>query len=119
MSSHKILKIRNNEVAIHFSSESGIQFVLGEGDLKQIEIARAFALCYAMTSMPRIYEMFRQILRNDLIEQKKEVEDIKKRIKMQELIKLLTVEGDELEEESTASASENIKVVYNDEENKE
>jgi len=117
MSNHKLLKVKNNEVAIHFTSDSGIQFIVGEGQLEHIEISRAFAICYALTSMPRIYEIFRQILRNDLILQKKEIVDVNKRLKMQQLIDLLTVSEDDKEEEPTADLTDNVKIVWSEDKN--
>jgi len=110
MSNHKLLKVKNNEVAIHFTSDSGIQFIVGEGQLEHIEISRAFAICYALTSI-------RQIFRNDLILQKKEIVDVNKRLKMQQLIDLLTVSEDDKEEEPTSDLTDNVKIVWSEDKN--
>jgi len=89
--SKKIIKIHDHEAAINFTAERGIEVIMGGKPFNNIEMARIFAICYAITNQPRLYEIFRQVLRQDFIIQKNEEIDLNKRSKIQTMIDLLTV----------------------------
>lgn len=96
MGSHKNIKIRNNEAAIVFTNDRGIDIVTGYGPLLIPELAQAFAVCYAVTTHQHLFDAFKKIIVKDMEIRKRHSIDIKERNQRQQLIELLS---DGLEED--------------------
>ena len=90
MSNHKHVKVRNNEAAIVFTNDRGIDIVTGYGPLLIPELAQAFAVCYAVTTHQHLFDAFKKIIIKDMEIRKKYTSDIKERMQRQQLIELLS-----------------------------
>jgi len=98
MGNHKHVKVRNNEAAIVFTNDRGIDIVTGAGPLLIPELAQAFAVCYAVTSHQHLFDAFRRIIIADFKIRKEHTKDLKERMQRQQMIDMLAQGLDDLDE---------------------
>ena len=98
MGNSKHVKVRNNEAAIVFTNDRGIDVVTGAGPLLVPALAQAFAVCYAVTTHQHLFDAFRRIIIADFKIRKEHTTDVKERIQRQQMIELLSNGLEEFEE---------------------